>query len=290
MTYRTERIFILSAILLIGLGLILTISRGALGAASGASSGLLWSLTAALAVVAYAGSLWLRSGAQLVTANGNANSAASAPVRARYSVPLEPAVPALLVVGFTLFVQFFDNGIFQTLMIALAAFSFAAVYWAQLHSIEVSDRYFSLSNTILNVISHLCAFLLFATIYGLKIRSAVSATAVGLVTLLLVFELLSRDAAWHRAMNLPVEGRRSTIALLSVVSGIVLAELTWGLNYWAALTTLIGGAFLLVAFYVVYGLISQYVDHKLTRQTIVEFGIVGMVGIAAVFASAFLGF
>ena len=290
MTYRTERIFILSAILLIGLGLILTISRGALGAASAASAGLLWSLTAALAIVAYAGSLWLRSGAQLATASGPSAPSAGLGRRSRYYVPLEPAVPALLVIGFTLFIQIFENGIVQTLIIAPAALSFAAVYWAQLHSIEVTDRYFSLSNTILNIISHLCAFLLFATIYGLKIRSVISATAVGVVTLLLVFELLSRDAAWHRAMKLPVEGRRSTIMLLSVVCGLLLAELTWGLNYWAALTTLIGGAFLLVAFYVTYGLISHYVDHKLTRQTILEFSVVGLVGIAAVFASAFLGF
>jgi len=277
-------------VLLIGLGLIVSISRGALGAASGASAGLLWSLTVALAVVALAGSLWLRSGAQLAVAGGPANSNGHSVRRSRFFVPFEPAVPALLVVGFTLFIQIFDNGIIQTLIIALAAISFAALYWAQLHSRNVTDRYFGLANTILNVISHLCAFLLFSPIYGLKIRSILSATAVGLVTLVLVFELLSRDAAWHGAMKLPAEGRRSTVLLLSIVSGLVLAEFTWGLNYWAALTTLIGGAFLLVAFYVVYGLISHYVDHKLSRQTILEYSVVGLVGIVAIFASAFLGF
>jgi hypothetical protein len=288
--YRTERIFVLATLLLIGLGLILAISRGALGVASGTNAGLLWSLTIALAVVAAAGGLWLRSGLGVATAGGTAAVDLASRRRSHFLIPLEAIVPALLVGGFTLFIQIFDTGIIQTLIIALAALSFAAVYWAQVHSLDVRDRYFGLSNTVLNIISHLCAFLLFTTVYGLKTRSLISATTVGIVTFVLIFELLTRDTVWHRAMNLPVEGRRSTITLLSFVCGVVLVELTWGLNYWAALTTLVGGAFLLVAFYVIYGLASHYVDHKLTRQTVVEFGVVGLVGVLAVFVSAFLGF
>jgi hypothetical protein len=68
-----------------------------------------------------------------------------------------------------------------------------------------------------------------------------------------------------------------------------MTELTWGLNYWAALTTLVGGAFLLVAFYVVYGLTSHYLERNMSRQTALEYGLVGLAGIAAVFVSAFLG-
>jgi hypothetical protein len=289
MGYRTERIFVLATILLIGLGLILAISRGALTVSSGASSGLLWTMTLALMLVAAAGSVWLRTGLQFASGQVVEGRVSRASNVLRLWLPMEALVPALLVGGFTLFIQIFDNGIVQTLIIALAALSFAAIYWAQLHSIEVGDRFFGLAQTILNVISHLCAFLLFAAIYGLKTRSLVSATAVGLVTFLLVLELLSRDTAWHRAMNIAVEGRRSTITLLSLVCGLLLAELTWGLNYWAALSTLLGGAFLLVAFYVVYGLVSHYVDHKLNRQTILEFSLVGMVGMAAILASAFFG-
>jgi hypothetical protein len=130
--------------------------------------------------------------------------------------------------------------------------------------------------------------LLFTTIYGLKVRSLYSATATGIVAFLLVYELLSRDTAWHKAMNKPVEGRRSTVALLSLVAGLIVGELTWGLNYWAALTTLIGGAFLLVVFYVTYGVLSHYVDHTLDRRMLVEFGVVASVGILAIFGSAFL--
>jgi hypothetical protein len=284
MGYRTERIFVLATILLVGLGLTLAISRGAIGSEQGANTMLLWTMTIALMVVAAAGSVWLRSGAPASTRETNDQGNVSG---RRLAWPMESVVPALLIGGFTLFVQLFDNGILQTLILALAALSFGAVYWAQIHSLDVKDRFFSGAQALLNVLSHLCAFLLFATIYGLKTRSAISATAVAVVTALLVYELLSRDAAWHRAMKLPVEGRRQTITLLSLVSGLVLGELTWGLNYWAALTTLVGAAFLLVAFYVVYGLVSHYVDQRLDRQTFLEFGAVGLVGVLAVFASAF---
>lgn len=284
MGYRTERIFVLSALLLIGLGLILAVNRGALGNTTGANASLLWTMTLALVVVAGAGSVWLRSGVNIPASPGRGDTR----FVERLSPPLEAIVPALLVAGFTLFIQIFENGMVQTLVVALAAVSFAAVYWAQVHSIDVSDRFFGLSQTLLNVISHLSAFFLFATIYGLKTRSLISATAVAVFTFLLVYELLWRDAAWHRAMKLPVESRRRTILLLALVCGLVLGELTWGLNYWAALTTLVGGAFLLVSFYVVYGLIANYIDHKLNRQTLLEFTVVGLGGVVAVFVSAFL--
>lgn len=288
MGYRTERIFILATILLIGLGLTLAVSRGALRVGGDSNDILLWTMTIALVVVAAAGSVWLRSGYKPITPSTASPSTNVQGARASLPLPLEAVVPALLVGGFTLFIQIFENGVLQSLILALAAASFGAVYWAQLHSLEVSDRFFSLAQTVLNVVSHLCAFLLFSTVYGLKVRSLFSATAIALVAFVLAYELLWRDAAWHRAMGLPVEGRRQTILLLAITSGLVLGELTWGLNYWAALTTLVGGAFLLVTFYVIYGLVSHYVDHNLNRQTILEFGLVGLGGMAAVFFSAFL--
>ena len=73
------------------------------------------------------------------------------------------------------------------------------------------------------------------------------------------------------------------------MAALLVGELTWALNYWAALTTLVGGAFLLVTFYVIFGVLSHYVDRSLTRRMMLEFGVVGAVAIIAVFTSAFLG-
>lgn len=239
-------------------------------------------ISLALVLLAGAGAIWLRTGPQ--PAAGATVSPGRFPV---VGVPLEAVLPVLLVAGFVIFLQLFQRGVWQALIVALAALSFGAVFWAQAHTINIHDRYFGLAQMALNVAGHLIAFLLFCAIYGLKTRALYSASAVGMVSTLLVYEMLSRDASWHKALALPVEGRRTTLALLSLSAGLVLSELTWGLNYWAALTTLIGGAFLLVMFYVIYGIVSHYVDHKLTRQTLFEFGVVGTLGIAAIFVSAF---
>jgi intracellular septation protein A len=51
----------------------------------------------------------------------------------------------------------------------------------------------------------------------------------------------------------------------------------------------VGGAMLLVLFYVAHGLLAHYVDRTLTRQVTVEFGVVGALATLVVFASAFLG-
>lgn len=279
--YRTERIFVLSAILVIGLGLVLAISRGALGGAVGGTEPLLWTLSVLLALVASTGAVWVGAWRGVPDERLPSGRLLFIPL------PLETLLPGLLAVGFVLFLLLFESGIAQVAVLVLAAASFAAVYWGQAHGSSIRDPYFGLAQTALNIAGHICAFLLFSTIYGLKVRSLYSATATGLVAFLLVYELLSRDTAWHKAMKLPVEGRRSTVALLALVAGVVVGELTWGLNYWAALTTLVGGAFLLVVFYVTHGIMSHYVDHTLDRRVLLEFGAVAGLGILAVFASAF---
>lgn len=284
---RTERVFILTAVLIVGLGLMLAVSGGVANAGGTAQNTLLlWVMTVALLLIAATGALWLTQGAR---AGAGTDGALPATRLWFLPVPLEAVLPGLTAVGFVLFVQLFEGGVAQVSVLVLAALTFGGLFWAQAHALNTSDPYFGLAQTLLNIAAHVCAFLLFSTIYALKLRSLYSATATGIVTFLLIFELLSRDAAWHSALNQAVEGRRSTIALLSAVSAMLVGELTWALNYWAALTTLVDGAFLLVAFYVIFGMLSHYVDRSLNRRMMLEFGVVGAIAIVAVFASAFLG-
>ena len=282
MGYRTERVFALTAVVVVGLALILAVSRGALGAGGTDSEIVLRVMSLALTLVASAGALWVARDAESKEDRLYLGKFWILPV------PLEVLLPGLLALGFVLFLRLFEDGLAQVVVLGVAAVSFAAVYWGQAHGSHTKDRYFVLAQTLLNITAHVCAFLLFTAIYGLKVRSLYSATATGIVAFLLVYELLSRDTAWHKSMKKAVEGRRSTVALLSLVAGLIVGELTWGLNYWAALTTLIGGAFLLVVFYVTYGLLSHYVEHTLDRRMLVEFGVVASVGMLVVFGSAFL--
>ena len=282
LAFRTERIFILTALLLVGLGLTLAVSRGALLGNQEQGTLLVWFMAAILVFMAGAGARWLRRGVS------PSPLTAMPDVRLPLlPIPLDVIVPGALAAGFVLFLQFFESGVAQALIVVLGGLAFAALFWAQAHSLDTRDRFFGLAQSMLNLITYLTAFLFFCVVYGLKQRAIISASAVGVVAALLIYELLARDAAWHEAMNLPVEGRRRTLLILALVSGLVLAEVMWGLNYWAALTTLIGGAFLLVVFYVTSGLTLHYVDRSLTRSVVWEFAAVGALGVLAVFASAF---
>ena len=284
---RTERIFILTAVLLVGLALLMAVSAVGPGTGETGQNPLtLWAMTGALVLIAATGSLWVTRG---VRSKSDTDEALPPTSLWFLPVPLDAVLPGLTVFGFVLFIQLFEGGAAQIAVLVLAAITLGGLFWAEVHVQRTSDAYFGLAQTVLNVAAHVCAFLLFSTIYALRLRSVYSSTATGLVTFLLIFELLSRDAAWHKALKQPVQGRKSTIALLSLVAALLVGELTWALNYWAALTTLVGGAFLLVTFYVIFGILSHYVDRTLTRRLMLEFGVVGAVAIIAVFTSAFLG-
>ncbi|MDQ3928757.1 MAG: hypothetical protein M3328_06370, partial [Chloroflexota bacterium] len=90
--YRAERIFTLTALLAIGLGMTLAVSRGVLGRDLDQPATLLWVLAFTLVLMAGAGALWLRHSAQTTTSTTLPGS--NLPF---VPVPLEVIVPATLV-------------------------------------------------------------------------------------------------------------------------------------------------------------------------------------------------
>lgn len=281
MKFRTERVLLVTAVLVLGLGLGIALNQTS-SSAVGIPQPPSLMLGLALLVVAAIGSAWVRGGVPLQGGTSHAI------VRRGSDFALSALLPCSLVGGILLFLPLFSDGIAHALLLVLGGVALGVTYWAQGHSASTSDRYFGFAQSALNLLSHLSVFVLFSVLYGLKTRSLFSATGVGLLTAVFLLELLLRDARWHRELGEPVEARRATLPLLALSGGVVLAQITWGLNYWAALTTLVGGAFLLVAFYVVNGILSHYVERKLNRTIILEFGGVGALGMFAVFVSAFL--
>src|SRR5207253_1946801 len=94
-------------------------------------------------------------------------------------LPLDVVVPALLAAGSALFVQIFESGLLQGVMVVAAGFAFGGVLWAWAYARYVAGPRFALAQTALNVMAHLTAFLLFSVIYGLKMRPLISAPAIG---------------------------------------------------------------------------------------------------------------
>jgi hypothetical protein len=114
---------------------------------------------------------------------------------------------------------------------------------------------------------YLAAFVLYIALYGARLRSLISASAVLLLSTGLSLELYRH-----------AEKRTGRIWLYALLTGLAMSELTWGLNYTRASARL-GGAFLLLTFYLFSGLAQQHLWGRLTRRVTVEYGLVALAGV-----------
>jgi Protein of unknown function (DUF5656) len=126
----------------------------------------------------------------------------------------------------------------------------------------------------LQTIAFLLAFGVFSAVYFARLRTLYSAALIGAAGTLLAYALLQWTPARHG------------LALLAFVVGLTLAEATWALNYWAA-PFLLGGALLLVIFYVATGLLQNHLEGTLSRRIFWEYGLLGSALLVAVIYATF---
>jgi intracellular septation protein A len=108
-------------------------------------------------------------------------------------------------------------------------------------------------------------------IYQTRTRSAVSATAVMLVSGAVSLALLR---------NRP--DRLFTTWLFAAVIGLSLGQITWALNYWRT-GALNAGLLLFLAFYVLVGLAQQHLRQTLSQRTLVEFGVISAIALVVIY-------
>jgi hypothetical protein len=137
----------------------------------------------------------------------------------------------------------------------LLALSMAGVYYT-IDPFAVGYRRARLG---MNALTYGVALLLFLVVYRTRVRSIVSASEVLVIGSLLATELLRGS---ERPLRL--------VALYAAVTGVVLGETTWALNYWR-LASLTGGLLLLVLFYDVVGLAQHALQGRLNRRVMLEF-------------------
>ena len=131
---------------------------------------------------------------------------------------------------------------------------------------------YSQARLLLNTFAYVLAFALFVIVYQSHGRSLITATTT------LVFSFgLALDVLWGTG----AEPWRTTA--LAAAIGLVLGQCIWAMNYWQ-ISAWSGGMLLLLIFYVMTGIATQYLHGRLTRQVLVEFALVALGGMTVVFA------
>ena len=149
--------------------------------------------------------------------------------------------------------------------LALTGLAVTLVVVAEFSTVDPQVYGYPRARLILNIVAYVLAFGSFALIYGSRGRSAITASVTSAVGVILAFELLNTT-------EVPL--RQTT--LYALLTGLLLGESAWALNYWQ-LSTLSGAMILLLIFYVAVGIIQQTLLKQLTQRTVVEFGVISLV-------------
>ena len=89
------------------------------------------------------------------------------------------------------------------------------------HTADPDGPHYHIARIALNAVVYVVTLVLFLLVYRIRARSLVSATLVTVVGTLLALELLRGS-----------QRRLPDVVLFAVVTGLVLGEATWALNYW----------------------------------------------------------
>ena len=142
------------------------------------------------------------------------------------------------------------------------------------YTIDPFQRGYRRARLGLNAITYALALLLFLVVYRTRERSLVSATQVLLVSSLLALELL-------RSTGRPT----ILVALYAGISGLLLGQATWALNYWR-LDSLTGGLVLLVLFYDIVGISQHALQGRLRRRIVLEYALITIAAVALIWEFA----
>ncbi|MBI2756343.1 MAG: hypothetical protein HYX52_06510 [Chloroflexi bacterium] len=118
------------------------------------------------------------------------------------------------------------------------------------------------------------SFIPILLVYGTKERALITALPVGLI---------GAAVAWFNARHVRSSARGRQIRY-AVIVGLVMAQLTWALGYWAVIP-LVGAAALWLALYALSGIAEHAQAATLDRRVAAEFGAVAAIGVVIVLFS-----
>jgi hypothetical protein len=179
-------------------------------------------------------------------------------------------VPVLLMLSLGVFTKEVADGYWNAAVGIGSVVPFWLVLRAEYDSVVANSPRYQNARLILNFATYVIAFLFFTTIYDLDLGLLTTAFAAGIVSILLAIEVLREDAL------------DSTRAItFSMAIGVLLGETAWSTHF-LPLENSAAAVFLLLAFYLLSGLMHNYLGQRLSRQAIGEFASVALVGVAII--------
>ncbi|HZU07341.1 MAG TPA: hypothetical protein VFB73_15365 [Chloroflexota bacterium] len=153
---------------------------------------------------------------------------------------------------------------------AIATAGLGGILLAQHHELQFAAGHRRGAEFFVSLAVFVSGFTLFGALYsaresgiGIPLLSAGVATALAAVP-------LRRAAA---------EDRRTL--LYTVLVGLLVGQVAWSLTYWTT-AAIVGGALLLLVFYVLVGVSEAILDRTLSRRVVLEYGLVGCCGLALI--------
>ncbi|MCS7002912.1 MAG: hypothetical protein NZ518_08700, partial [Dehalococcoidia bacterium] len=184
-------------------------------------------------------------------------------------------LPALVALGAAVFLRLFGGGLAVVGGLALAGVLLTLVMLAEYLTVDPREPAYAPARLALNLATHLAAFSLYTAIYATKERSLYTGTAVAVVSTLLAVELYrSAEAPPWRTW------------LYAAITGLMVGQVHWALNYWP-IGSLSGGVVLLLVFYLISGVVQNHLLGRLSRVVAVEFAAVTVAGMALLVNSNF---
>ena len=168
-------------------------------------------------------------------------------------------------------------GLIWWLELAAGALALIGVLTAEYIVVDAEDPSRDAASLALKAIAYALALILFDLLHLLGARAAISSTVGGLFAA----GIAGRLFALNRT-----EARRAV--LYAALVGLMCAETIWLLSYWRVNS--IGAALVIMQpFYLGTGIAQQNLAGGLTRRVWVEFGVVGIIGLAICLAYVLQG-
>lgn len=180
-------------------------------------------------------------------------------------------VPALLSVALAAWLSRITDAGLWTLGLLAAALLLPLAMVAEYAAVSPELRRDTLLQWAYSVLIHLVALVLFAVLYGARLRGL-----LGAPLLFVGVTLLASRLFWAQI------GRTRDAVLYGAVASLPVSQMLLVMNYWP-LSTLQGGLVLLVCFYLMTGLLQQILSNgALERRFILEYASVALLALLVI--------